>query len=172
MEDRPKVSRILQRVMVPVIFLVSGVMFLVVIAQVIFRYILSQPLPWSEELARYLMIWVACLAASEAYVKGNHVGVSLVIDALKPSLRKIMILAIHLIVAILMGIIAYQGFILSSLLHSQLSPAMGLPMTWPYMAVPVGATLILVQALALFFKYMREPPPEADVLSEVSASLL
>jgi TRAP-type C4-dicarboxylate transport system permease small subunit len=168
MEDRPKVSRIMQRVMVPVIFLVSGAMFLVVIAQVIFRYVLSQPLPWSEELARYLMIWVACLAASEAYVKGNHVGVSLVIDALKPSLHKIMILVIHLIVSILMGIIAYQGFMLSFLLHDQLSPALELPMTWPYMAVPVGASLILIQALALFFKYMREPLPEVDVRSELS----
>jgi TRAP-type C4-dicarboxylate transport system permease small subunit len=142
-------------------------MFLVVIAQVIFRYILSQPLPWSEELARYLMIWVACLAASEAYVKGNHVGVSLVIDALKPSLRKIMILAIHLIVSILMGIIAYQGFVLSFLLHDQLSPALELPMTWPYMAVPVGASLMLIQALALFFKQMGEPLPKVDVRSEL-----
>ena len=166
MEDRPKLSRMLQRVMVPVIFLVSGVMFLIVIAQVIFRYVLSQPLPWSEELARYLMIWVACLAASEAYVKGNHVGVSFIIDVLKPNLRKIMILAIHLIVSILMGVIAYQGFRLSFLLHDQLSPALGLPMTWPYLAVPVGATLMLIQALALFFKYMKEPLPE--VLRDVS----
>lgn len=168
MGDRPKLSRILQRVMVPIIFLVSGVMFLIVIAQVIFRYVLSQPLPWSEELARYLMIWVACLAASEAYVKGNHVGVSIVIDTLKPGLHKIMILAIHLIVAILMGVIAYQGFRLSFLLGDQLSPALGLPMTWPYMAVPVGTTLILIQALALFFKYLREPFPETDALSDLS----
>ena len=167
MEDRPKVSRIMQRVMVPVIFLLSGVMFLLVIAQVIFRYILSQPLPWSEELARYLMIWVACLAASEAYAKGNHVGVSLIIDALKPSLRKIMILAIHLAVSILMGIIAYQGFVLSFLLRDQLSPALELPMTWPYMAVPVGAGLMLIQALALFFKQVGEPLPEVDVRSEL-----
>jgi TRAP-type C4-dicarboxylate transport system permease small subunit len=158
----------LQRVMMPIIFLVSGVMFLIVIAQVIFRYVLSQPLPWSEELARYLMIWVACLAASEAYVKGNHVGVSFIIDSLKPNLRKIMILAIHLIVSILMGVIAYQGFRLSFLLRDQLSPALGLPMTWPYMAVPVGATLILIQALALFFTYIKEPLPEGDILSELS----
>ena len=168
MEDRPKISRILQRVMVPIIFLVSGVMFLIVIAQVIFRYVLSQPLPWSEELARYLMIWVACLAASEAYVKGNHVGVSFVVDALKPNLRKAMVLAVHLIVAILMGVIASQGFRLSFLLGDQLSPAMGLPMTWPYLAVPVGATLILIQALALFFKYLKESLPERDVLNEVN----
>jgi TRAP-type C4-dicarboxylate transport system permease small subunit len=163
MEDRPEVSRIMQRVMVPVIFLLSGVMFLVVIAQVIFRYILSQPLPWSEELARYLMIWVACLAASEAYAKGNHVGINLVIDALKPSLRKIMILAIHLAVSVLMGLIAYQGFALSFLLRDQLSPALEIPMTWPYMAVPVGAVLILIQALALFFKQVGKPLNTVDL---------
>jgi TRAP-type C4-dicarboxylate transport system permease small subunit len=159
MEDLPKVSRVMRRLMVSVIFLLSGVMFLVVIAQVIFRYILSQPLPWSEELARYLMVWVACLAASEAYAKGNHVGVSLILDATKPSLRKIMILTIHLAVSVLMGVIIYQGFRLSFLLRDQRSPALGLPMTWPYMAIPVGAVLILVQALALFFKQVGEPSP-------------
>jgi len=149
----------MRRLMVPVIFLLAGAMFLVVFAQVFFRYVLSQPLPWSEELARYLMIWVACLAASEAYARGSHVGVTLLVDAVRPSFRKIVILAIHLIVCVLMGVIVYQGFALSLMQGDQLSPAMEIPMTWPYMAVPVGASLIFIQGAALFFKLVAEPPP-------------
>ncbi len=167
MENLPKVSRVMQRVMVPVIFVLSGAMFLVVVAQVIFRYVLLQPLPWSEELARYLMVWVACLAASEAYIKGHHVGVTMILHAMKPGIRKMMILFIHLAVAVLMGVIVYQGFVLSFLLHDQLSPALEIPMTWPYMAVPVGACLMLIQALALFFKQFGEPAPEIAVHSEL-----
>ncbi|MBN1847575.1 MAG: TRAP transporter small permease [Deltaproteobacteria bacterium] len=154
----PKVSSCLHRIMVPVIFLFSGVMFLVVLTQVIFRYVLSHPLPWSEESARYLMIWVACLAASEAYAKGNHIGVTLITATVKPALRKIMTLAIHLIVAALCGFIAYQGFFLGFLLWEQVSPAMEIPMTFPYLAIPTGASLIFIQALALFFQKVREPP--------------
>jgi len=145
--------------MLPVIFVLGGAMFVVVLAQVVFRYVLSHPLPWSEELARYLMVWVACLAASEAYARGNHVGISLIVNAVRPRLRKIMILIIHLAVCVLMGVVVYQGFVLSLMVGDQRSPAMELPMTWPYMAVPVGAALILIQAAVLFFKQAAEPPP-------------
>ena len=139
MEDLPKVSLWLRRLMIPVIFALSGGMFMVVLAQVVFRYILAHPLPWSEELARYLMVWVACLAASEAYARGNHVGVNLIVNALRPSLRKIMILIIHLAICVLMGVVVYQGSILSYMQTAQQSPALELPMTWPYLAIPVGA---------------------------------
>jgi TRAP-type C4-dicarboxylate transport system permease small subunit len=163
MEDLPKVSLWMRRLMLPVIFALGGAMFLVVLAQVVFRYVLAHPLPWSEEMARYLMVWVACLAASEAYARGNHVGVTLIVNAVRPSLRKIMILVIHLAVCVLMGVVVYQGVILSLMVGDQQSPAMQLPMTWPYMAVPVGAALIFIQATTLFFKQMTGPPPGGDV---------
>ena len=163
MEDLPRISLWMRRLMLPVIFALGGAMFVVVLAQVVFRYVLSHPLPWSEELARYLMVWVACLAASEAYAKGNHVGVTLIVNAVRPRLRKIMILIIHLAVCVLMGVVVYQGFILSYMVGDQRSPAMELPMTWPYMAVPVGGGLIFIQAAALFFKQAAGPPPGGDV---------
>ncbi|GAK56368.1 DctQ9 protein [Candidatus Vecturithrix granuli] len=167
MENLPSISRVIHRVMVPVIFVLGMAMFLVVIAQVIFRYILLRPLPWSEELARYLMVWGACLAASEAYASGNHVGVTIIINAIKPGMRKIMTMVIHLAVALLMAVIVYQGFVLSFLLHDQLSPALEIPMTVPYLAVPVGAGLILIQAVVLFFKQMRESPTDVTIHSEL-----
>ena len=157
MEDLPKVSLFMRRLMIPVIFALSGGMFVVVLAQVVFRYVLAHPLPWSEELARYLMVWVACLAASEAYARGNHVGVTLIVNAVRPGQRKIMTLIIHLAVCVLMGVVIYQGFALSYMQASQQSPALELPMTWPYLAVPVGACLIFIQAAALFFKQMAGP---------------
>jgi len=162
-EELPKISLWMRRLMLPVIFALGGVMFLVVLAQVVFRYVLSHPLPWSEELARYLMVWVACLAASEAYARGNHVGVTLIVNAVRPKQRKIMILIIHSAVCVLMGVVVYQGFKLSLMVGDQLSPAMELSMAWPYLAVPAGAVLIFIQAAALFFKQVAGPPPGGDV---------
>jgi len=139
----------------PVVFVLSGVMFLVVLAQVIFRYILEHPLPWSEELARYLMIWTACLAAADAYAKGAHVGVTLVTGAVKPEIRRWMFLGVHLSVAVLMGVVCFQGTKLALLLGDQRSPAMGLPMSWAYLAVPVGAAVTVLHALRLFFEQLH-----------------
>jgi len=49
------------------LFSITGTMTVVVLAGVFFRYVLEAPLPWSEELARYLMVWGASLGASVAF---------------------------------------------------------------------------------------------------------
>lgn len=161
MEQMPKSSRFIHKLLVPVVFVFSAVMFLIVFGQVIFRYVLNEPLAWSEELARYLMVWIACLASAEAYALGNHVGVKALVDIMPPFPRKWLRLFVHLAVIVLMGVIVYHGFRLSFLLRDQLSPALEIPMTWPYLAVPVGAVLILAQALSLFFHQITLPVESA-----------
>lgn len=166
MEDGPKLRRWIHKLLLPVVFVLSGAMFIIVFLQVVFRYVLNEPLPWSEELARYLMVWIASLAAVEAYGTGGHVGVNALVDNIPAVPRKWLRLFIHLVVAALMLVILYQGFKLSSYLGDQVSPALEVPMTWPYLAIPVGALLLFVQALGLFFFELRIPPPRApDVCS-------
>ena len=140
-------TQIVHRLLLPIIFVLAALMFLAVIAQVVFRYVLSAPLPWSEELARYLMIWVACLAASEAYHQKSHVGVNLLSDLLPVKFRQWRHQIVHLAILILMLVIIYQGFTLSWLLLDQMSPALGISMTWPYMSVPVGASFIALHTM-------------------------
>ena len=49
----------------------------VIILQVIFRYVLNHSLFWSEELARYLLVWLTFLGASSAYYRKVHPGIDL-----------------------------------------------------------------------------------------------
>ncbi len=159
-----RVSRVIDRAVVLAIVGLTGAMFCAVFAQVVFRYMLVQPLPWSEELARYLMIWAACLAASEAYARGSHIGVNLLVDSVRPSVRKVMVLWAHLAVSVLMGLIVVEGFRFSASVWVQDSPALEIPMTWPYLAVPVGAALILRSSLTALFQQAAgaAAPEEAD----------
>ncbi|MEW6263253.1 MAG: TRAP transporter small permease [Thermodesulfobacteriota bacterium] len=160
MVAEPLISRWLRPGLVVVVSTLGGAMFLLVLAQVVFRYVLALPLAWSEELARYLMVWGVCLAAAEAYARGSHVGLTAFLDLLPPSARRYLKLFVHLVVIGLMALIVYHGFRFSLMLGDQESPAMGLPMTWPYLAVPVGAGLIFLQALALFIQELGRPPLE------------
>ena len=86
LDDATTVSYHLRKITRPIIFLLAGVMFLLIFSQVVLRYGFLRPLAWSEEASRYLMIWIICLAASEAYGKGQHVGVSLLQKSL-PAVR-------------------------------------------------------------------------------------
>ena len=158
----PVVSSIIHRFLVPAIFLLTGAMFLLIFTQVLLRYVFLKPLSWSEEAARYLMIWIICMAASEAYATGAHVGVSFLKNCLSPGKKKWLNVFIHGAVSILMAVIAYFGFSLSLSLNDQNSSALDLPMSWPYLAVPVGALLILIQALAFLYQELKTHPTGKD----------
>ncbi|MBS3918195.1 MAG: TRAP transporter small permease subunit [Deltaproteobacteria bacterium] len=65
-----------------VLFIITGAMTVSVLLGVLFRYVLKAPLPWSEEMARYLMIWGVSLGASIAFREGSHVGITILVDRL------------------------------------------------------------------------------------------
>mgnify|MGYP003608844836 FL=1 len=72
-------------------FLIVGfvAMTLVIFLQVIFRYFLLQSLSWSEEVARYLFVWLTFLGASVVARSRSHITVESVVNRIKPeSLRK------------------------------------------------------------------------------------
>jgi TRAP-type C4-dicarboxylate transport system permease small subunit len=95
---------------------------------------------------------VACLAGSEAYRMQSHVGVDFVARLLPEVPRRWVSRIAHLAVFVLMVLIFYQGITLSWMLMDQQSPALEIPMGWPYLAVPVGAVFIAIHALIFFIK--------------------
>ncbi|GAB5381332.1 MAG: hypothetical protein Alis3KO_32030 [Aliiglaciecola sp.] len=78
-------------------------MLIFILAQVLFR-ILENSLPWTEELSKYAMVWVACLVAPWAYRENLNVSIEMFADALPQMLRKISELAITILVALVSAI--------------------------------------------------------------------
>ena len=60
-----------------IVIIVFSLMVLVVFAQVVWRFLFNNPFPWSEELARYLQVWLILLASVACLRKGNHLAVDL-----------------------------------------------------------------------------------------------
>lgn len=147
------------------LFMITGAMTLVVLLGVLFRYVLKAPLPWSEELARYLMIWGASLGAFVAFKEGSHIGMTMVMDRLRGQTRIAFIKIAQSIVALFMAIVTIEGFGLVSKIKGQTSPAMEIPMAWAYLAIPVGCLLILVESiLMIFFKGWQNPEKRGESL--------
>jgi TRAP-type C4-dicarboxylate transport system permease small subunit len=65
-----------------------AVIFVVMVLQVSCRYVLGSPLVWSEEVARYLYIWVCFLGAPIALRRGNHIAITLFVDWLPAKLTR------------------------------------------------------------------------------------
>ena len=142
------------------LLVVSGAaMSVIVMLQIIFRFVIFIPLPWSEELARYLMIWTGMVGSFVALREGRHIGVTMVVDRLPPRAATWVSVFVQAATILFLVILAQQGLALTLVNLSQLSPAMRIPMFYPYLAVPVGAALMIVELTAGILQsiYLQEP---------------
>ncbi len=137
---------------VVVIFLAA--MTAVVFLQVIFRFVIKGSLPWSEEVSRYLMVWVTFIGASIGVKHGAHIGVEAFVNLLPVVLRRWAAILAGLLSLAFLAVIAYNSSRLIQFLWStgQLSPAMQIPMYWAYLAVPAGTILMGIRFVQAIYR--------------------
>lgn len=140
------------------VFLFMFTMFILIVAQVFFRYVLKYPFPWAEELARYCMIWGTFLGVSSCTKTKAHVGVDGLVNLLPKTPKKIINIIVILIVVILnisIFVLAVQ-LTANIYLRRQTSPAMVIPMWLAYFALPVGFGLSSIRSLRLMAGALKD----------------
>ena len=150
-EGISKVEQSVQNLLKWVLFLIMGTMTAIVLLGVLFRYVLEAPLPWSEELARYLMVWGASLGAAVAFREGSHIAVGMLVDRLHGIYGEMVLKVTQIIVFIFMVIVMVEGFRLAFMVNTQESPAMEISMTWPYLSIPIGCLFIVFEIPIMMF---------------------
>ncbi len=125
--------------------ILSG-MTLLIFVQVIFRYVIIQPLAWSEELAKFLFIWLTFVAGYVAARRGNHIGVEL-IQNLVPKAKAFMQFVSYLISSAFFGMVLYYCLSLWSKLMAQISPATKIPMAFVYLGMMIGSFFMCLSYL-------------------------
>lgn len=136
------------------VIMVAGIMVLVVtlIGQVLSRYLMPVPFPWMEELARYLMIWVAMLGACLAIRRKAHIGVTIITSRLTPFLQDRINLAIYIAMLVLALVLFNFGWRIANMVSSQTTATLPFTMFWAYLAIPAGALLMSVQLIFLLIE--------------------
>lgn len=131
------------------IALLGAVMVIIILLQVFFRFVIYVPFPWSEELARYLMIWMAMFGSVIALRSGRHIGVRVLVERLPEGVYDhLAVPIVQISMTIFLGILAWQGWDLSARNAMQMSPSLDISMRWPYLAVPVGAGMMILDLVA------------------------
>ncbi|QUH28185.1 TRAP transporter small permease [Vallitalea guaymasensis] len=134
-----------------ILIVIFPIMTITVFISTIFRYFKLGAIPWSEELARYLMIWIAYIGASLGIKKNAHLGVEILVNKLPKSLKSV---AKYFRVAIILLfnalIISFSYKIINHQMNmGQLSPAMAIPIWYAYLAIPVGALLMIIRSIQM-----------------------
>ena len=151
-----RTSNIVNRIVEIAIFIIISIMAVVVFAEVIFRYALLLPIFWTEEFARYCLVWSSLLGAGVALKKGEHIAVSFFSDRLPKGIQMGTALSVQVFIAALLVVIFWGGVCLVIITRHQLSPAMRIPMSWPYMAVPVGFLIMLLHEFTFIYVRLKE----------------
>jgi TRAP-type C4-dicarboxylate transport system permease small subunit len=143
---------------------------LLVFGNVVSRYGFNYTPIWSEELARFLVVWSIFIGVAIGVRKNQHIGVDAIIRFLPHKLKLASEVLLNLIGVVVIGILVYNSFefIQHTREFEQLSPAMRIPMYIPYIAMPVGLTLSIIHFIHNIVKLFTVPdqPEQALYSSE------
>ena len=123
-----------------------------VVWQVLSRYLFVVPAAWTEELARFLLIWIGMLGAAYAYRQGSHLGIDLLANKLDQAGRTTLHRVVHIVCLLFAGcVLLIGGWSLMSMTWElkQYSAVLGLPIALVYSVIPISGVLITFYAIAL-----------------------
>lgn len=141
-----KISDFLDKICCAIIGSALALMVIVTTSQVIFRALFSA-LTWSEELDRYLLVWISFLAAAAVFKRGSHVAITMLPDKLPPVAGKVLRVISNLICLVLFLICFRYGIVYMGLQASQVSPALHVPMKYIYLSIPVGFGMMILYSI-------------------------
>ena len=145
-------------------------MSVIIFANVISRYIEGEALPWAEEVARHLMIWLTFLGAGPVLRYGGHLAV----ENLQDSLPRSWAIALRLIIALLLlcffGFMIWYGLIYVSRTQYQTTAATQISFGYIYAAMPIGGLLLIAHFLLVVRDYVRDRKFASDEHFDAQAS--
>jgi TRAP-type C4-dicarboxylate transport system permease small subunit len=141
-------SDFLNRICELVLIILLGAMAVVIFLQVLFRYVLHLPLFWTEELARYCLVWASLLGAAVALKRGEHIAVTFFLDTFPKRAARALTIVAQVSVLLILVVMVWGGIKLVLVTSAQISPALRISMAVPYLALPVGAVIMLFHVVS------------------------
>lgn len=147
-----KIDSVMSKIEHFVIVFTFSLMCVLLFAQVFSRKIFNLPIPWTEELSRYLFVWFVYIGVSYAIKEKSHVSVSFIMDKLSSRTHAAFSIFIYLImIAILIIILPCSvRFVKSQFVIA--ATATEIPMGYVYLALPIGFVMSIARSIIEILK--------------------
>lgn len=142
-----------------ILVLTLATMVILILIQVIGRYIFQSAPSWTEEMARYIHIFQVWIGASYAVKIQKHIRIEAFLNIFSGITRKFLeslSIIIWFLLALFIAIFGTQ-LVLHSLRNGQVTPALQIPMWIPFLAIPFGGIGMSIRLIEQLFKIWREP---------------
>ncbi|MBE0465343.1 MAG: TRAP transporter small permease [Halomonadaceae bacterium] len=152
------IERGLDGIIQPVVFIGMAALIGVITLQIVSR-VLFTAVGWTEEVARFLLIWITFLAGTLAFQRGHHIAVTFAVDALPARLRQVArILAVMAVIAFMITLVVI-GYRYMQVQSFQKSASLRVPMSYVYAVMPISAAIMAWYALIDLLELVLEGKP-------------
>ena len=155
-----RISDFLNHICELALIILLGAMAVVVFLQVLFRYVLHLPLFWTEEFARYCLVWASLLGAAVALKRGEHIAVTFFLDNFPKRAAGVLTRVAQISILLILAVMVWGGIKLVLVTSAQISPALRIPMAIPYMALPIGSVIMLFHLMSSIMQRSDKNPEE------------
>jgi TRAP-type C4-dicarboxylate transport system permease small subunit len=155
-----KSKSFLVKILEVMLILSVGSLVIDVVWGVFTRYVMGEQAKWTEELARFLLVWVSLLGGALAFGTKGHLGVDYFVGKLHCDARKLMTIFSHFVVLLFsISIFLYGGtyIVAESLKLEQMTPALGWEMGYVYLALPISGFFMLLFTLENLYETIVTP---------------
>lgn len=139
-----KLSDTLNKISKVILGIIVGTMFLIIITQVILRYIFSGGFSWAEEVTVFFMAWMTFLGSAIAVKQAEHINIDILVHKFSGKVKWTIILISKLIILFFIFIFLYYGyqFAINSINFS--SNVLGIPLIYPRISITISCVIIVI----------------------------
>ena len=150
-----RLVKMLDHLLQGTLVLLMAALVINVIWQVASRYLLGDPSSFTEEVARFLLLWIGLLGGCHAYRTRSHLGLDLISEKLPASGRHAArgaVLLVTLLFALVVLVYGGGQLVALTLALKQTSAALGIPMGYVYLVLPLSGLLIALYSLVMWLE--------------------
>ena len=125
----------------------AALLFVVIVFAVIARYVFGKAVSWTEEVPRYLLIWISFLGAAAGVARREHVGFDILFNALPPPIRRMTGATIGVLILSFGWIVFRYGIVFVKDFGDDLMETIPYTNNWSYVAMPISGALFMLFAL-------------------------
>jgi TRAP-type C4-dicarboxylate transport system permease small subunit len=142
------------------VILSMAAMAIVVPYEVSGRYVFGSMSMWGTEFLQYCLVWASMLGGAVGLKRGYQVGITTLTDHLRPMPARAVQTVSYLIVLIFLAFMTYYGFDQVAINRSQVSSTIGIPMSIPYLALPIGFLIMFFVTMEQLVDLLSAKPVE------------
>ena len=122
-------------------------MVVIVFSNVVSRYYLHASLAWSEEVARFMLVWLVFIGSFLAYIHDEHLGLDILVAKMPPTMRKVVGFCTNMMILFALYAVMEGGYLLMRDNFDWLSSAAEIPQGYVYFIVPFTCGLMMLQVV-------------------------